>query len=83
MDKGQWKERYQREHWTKRIDISFLYEMEMISTQMKKRAEKTGDKGLSEWASRLRLIVARVNGEELNIPLSEHRIKSPKANAKN
>lgn len=82
MDKGQWKERYQREHWTKRIDISFLYQLETMAARMKKRAEKKDDKELLDWAYKLRLIVARINGEELNIPLSEHRIKSPSVTAK-
>lgn len=81
MNKGQWKERYQREHWTKRIDVSFLYQLETISAQMKKRAEQQEDKELFDWASNIRLIVARVNGEELNVPLAEHQIKSPSATA--
>lgn len=74
MDKGRWRERHEREHWTKRIDISLIYQLEMISAQMKKRAEETGDKGLSEWASSIRLIIARVNGEINNIELAKFNL---------
>lgn len=77
MSKGQWRARHEREHWTKRIDISLLYQLDMISAEMKKRAEEAEDKELQQWASSIRLIVARANGEELNIPLTKHQIKSP------
>lgn len=77
-----WRQRHQRQHWTKRIDISFLYQLEAISAQMKERAEKQDDKELLEWAQSVRLIVARANGEELNIPLAKHRIKKPPVVAK-
>lgn len=77
-----WRQRHQRQHWTKRIDISYLYQLEMISGQMKKRAEEQGDKELLEWAQSVRLIVARANGEELNISLTKHQIKRPSVVAK-
>lgn len=77
-----WRERHYRKHWTKPVDISFLYQLETIAAQMKKRAEKNEDKELAEWASRIRLIVARANGEELNIPLAEHHIAAPSVTAK-
>ena len=82
MRKGQWRERYERENWTKRIDISFLYQLDTLAAQMKKRAEENDDKELLEWAQSVRLIVARANGEELNIPLTKHQIKRPLITAK-
>lgn len=72
-----WRQRHQRQHWTKRIDISFLYQLDTLAAQMKKRAEEQDDKELLEWAQSVRLIVARANGEELNIPLTKHRINRP------
>lgn len=72
-----WREKHYRKHWTKPVDIAFLYQLQTIAEQMKKRAEQAEDKELEEWANRIRLIVARANGEELNIPLSEHRIAAP------
>ena len=77
-----WRERHYRKHWTRPVDIAFLYQLQAIAEQMKKRAEENGDKELEEWAARIRLIVARANGEELNIPLAEHRIAAPSATAK-
>jgi hypothetical protein len=72
-----WRERHYREHWTKPLDITFLYQLGTIAAQMLKRAEKDGDKELFDWAAQIRLIVARANGEELNIPLAEHQIAAP------
>lgn len=82
MKKGQWRERYERENWTTRIDISFLYQLDMLAAQMKKRAEENDDKELLEWAQSVRLIVTRASGEELNIPLATHRIKGPSVTVK-
>jgi hypothetical protein len=76
-----WKERHRIKEWTKRIDISFLYQLGTIAAQMMKRAEEDEDKRLFDWAAQIRLIVARANGEELNIPLAEHCINNPTANA--
>ena len=77
-----WRERHYRKHWTKPVDVSFLYQLQTIAAQMKTRADRDNDKELEEWASRIRLIAARANGEELNIPLAEHRIAAPTAVAK-
>jgi hypothetical protein len=77
-----WKERHYRKHWTKPVDIAFLYQLQTIAGRMKTRADQDNDKELEEWAAQIRLIVARANGEELNIPLTEHRITAPGATVK-
>ncbi len=77
-----WREQHYRKHWTKPVDVSFLYQLQTIAAEMKKRAVRDDDKKLEEWAAHIRLIVARANGEELNISLAEHRIAAPTAFAK-
>lgn len=57
--------RKQREkEFTRKVDISFLYQLGTIAAQMAKRAEEEQNKRLFDWASQIRLIVARMNGEE-------------------
>ncbi len=46
----------------------------MISEEMKKRAKNDEDRRLEEWADQIRLIVARANGEEVDIKLIEHEM---------
>ena len=41
---------------------------------MDKRAKNYNDRRLEEWANQIRLIVARANGEEVNIKLVEHEM---------
>jgi hypothetical protein len=45
-----------------------------FAEQMRKRAAESDDKELLEWAGHIRLIVARANGEEVNISLSQHQM---------
>ena len=77
-----WRERHYRKHWTKPVDVSFFYQLQTIAAQMKTRADRDDDKELEQWAAQIHLIVARANGEELNIKLAEHRIAAPTAVAK-
>jgi hypothetical protein len=72
-----WRERHHREHWTKRIDISLLFQLQTIAERMKKRAEEGADKELLEWAGQIRLILARTNGEINNIELSKFDMQAP------
>lgn len=69
-----WREQHHKKHWTKSLDISFLYQLETIAAQMMRCAEKTTDKELSAWAGAIRFIVARVNGELANEDLSTHEM---------
>lgn len=72
MGSGYFREKYYKENWTKQVDISFLFQLQMISEEMDKRAKSYNDCRLEEWANQIRLIVARANGEEVNIKLADH-----------
>lgn len=74
MGSNQYREQYYKKEWTKQVDISYLFQLQMISEQMKKRAVKNKDCGLEEWANQIRLIVARASGEEANVRLVEHEM---------
>ena len=69
-----WRQKQQQKQWTKPLDISYLYQLQTIAEQLKKRAENGNDKELLELAGQIRFIVARVNGEELHVPLSQHQM---------
>jgi hypothetical protein len=71
---GAWRQKHHQKNWTKSLDISFLYQLQTIAEQMRKRAAESDDKELLEWAGHIRLIVARANGEEVNISLSQHQM---------
>ncbi len=74
MGSTQWREKYYKENWTKQVDISLLFQLQIISEDMKKRVKRRPDYQLEEWANQIRLIVARANGEEVNIKLIEHEM---------
>jgi hypothetical protein len=74
MGNPYWRERHYKENWTKPVDISYLYQLQMISEEMKKRAKNDEDRRLEEWANQIRLIVARASGEEVNVKLTEYEM---------
>lgn len=74
MGSSHYRELYYKKEWTKQVDISFLYQLQVISEEMKKRAKKDEDRRLEEWANQIRLIVARANGEEVNVKLAEYQM---------
>lgn len=74
MGNTYWRDQHYIKEWTKQVDISYLYQLQAISEEMKKRAKKDADHRLEEWANQIRLIVARANGEEVNIKLAEHEM---------
>ena len=67
-----WRQKQQQKQWTKPLDISYIFQLQTIAERLKKHATEKDDKKLLELAGQIRFIVARVNGEELNVPLSQH-----------
>lgn len=74
MGSNQYRERYYKKEWTKQVDISFLYQLQMLSEEMKRRAAKEQDHELERWSSQIRLMLATINGEVTNIRLDDKQL---------
>lgn len=69
-----WKERQYLENWTKRIEVTALYQLRDAADQMKERAEWDKDEELSRWSGTIQRILAQVNGETADFNLSKHEL---------
>jgi len=74
MGNSYWREQHYIKEWTKQVDILFLYQLQTISEEMKRRALNQEDRQLAQWASQIRLIVANANGEQVNVQLAKHQM---------
>jgi len=68
------RERHYKQHWTKRVDISLLYQLQMLSEEMKRRAAKDEDREIEKWSNQIRLMLATINGEVMNIKLDDKHL---------
>jgi hypothetical protein len=69
-----WKERQYIENWTKRIEITALYQIQAVCDQMGSRAEATNDKELSRWSGTIKMVIAKVNGEITDFDLKRYEM---------
>jgi hypothetical protein len=69
-----WKERQFIENWTKRIEVTALYQLRTAADQMRERADRDKDEELSRWSSTIQRILAQVNGEIADFNLSKHEL---------
>lgn len=74
MGSNHYREQYYKKEWTKQIDISLLYQLQILSDEMKRRAVRQQDKELEKWSAHIRLMLATVNGEVANIKLDDKQL---------
>ena len=74
MGINRYREQYYKQEWTKRVDISLLYQLQMLSEEMKRRATKDSDREIEKWANQIRLMLATINGEVTNIRLDDKEL---------
>jgi energy-converting hydrogenase A subunit M len=69
-----WKERQYIENWTKRVEVTSLYQLRQAADQMKERAQRDKDDELSRWSGLIQRVLAQVNGEITDFNLSKHEL---------
>jgi len=74
MGSKHYREQYYKKEWTRRIDITLLYQLQTLSEEMRRRATRQQDRELEKWADQIRLMLASVNGEVTNIRLDDKQL---------
>jgi hypothetical protein len=73
--KSKWRERYQQEEWTQRVDISILYQLETEAANLQTRTAALQDenikKAFQHLADRFTYLTAVASGKVANVDLAK------------
>jgi hypothetical protein len=75
--KGQWREQYYKKEWTKGVDISILYQMQMVAETLRKYVSAKGALSKTAVTRELELLdkcLAAARGDIVNFDLSKLQI---------